>query len=84
MLTWSKVRRTLEELEWDVQKFLRTYESLGRPARGPRRPSPLEIKAVREFQDSGDYRALMRALGTKNGTTANNALRRVIQHEANA
>ena len=65
MLTWTKVRRTLEELSWDTQKFIKTYESLGRPARGPKKPEAKLLKAGAEFDRTGDLAAFQRAVGTK-------------------
>jgi hypothetical protein len=65
MLTWTKIRRTLEALSWDTQKFIKTYESLGRPARGPKKPEAKLLKAGAEFDRTGDLAAFQRAVGTK-------------------
>ncbi len=65
MLSWTKVRRTLEELNWDTQTFIKTYESLGRPARGPKKPEARLLKAGAAFDKTGDLAAFQKALGTK-------------------
>ena len=65
MLSWTKVRRTLEELNWDTQKFIKTYESLGRPARGPQKPEARLLKAGAEFDKTGDLAAFQESVGTK-------------------
>ena len=65
MLSWTKVRRTLEELNWDTQKFIKTYEGLGRPARGPQKPEAKLLKAGAAFDKTGDLAAFQKAIGTK-------------------
>ncbi len=65
MLSWTKVRRALEELKWDTQKFIKTYESLGRPARGPQKPEAALLKAGAAFDKTGDLAAFRKAMGTK-------------------
>ena len=65
MLTWTKVRRALEELNWDTQKFIKTYESLGRAARRPQRPQAKLLKAGAEFDKTGDLDGFQKAIGTK-------------------
>ena len=54
LLSWTKIRRTLEELNWSTEKFIKTYESLGRAARGPQKPEANLLKAGKEFDKTGE------------------------------
>ena len=65
MLSWSKVRRTIEELGWDTQLFIKQYESLGRAAHGMRKPDAGLLSAGASFDSSGDLDAFKRAVSAK-------------------
>jgi hypothetical protein len=65
MLSWSKVRRTLEELSWDTQLFIKQYEALGRAAHGMRKPDAALLSAGAEFDTSGDLETFKRAVSAK-------------------
>ncbi len=79
MLSWTKVRRTLEQLNWDTQKFIKTYESLGRPARGPQKPGPKLLKAGAAFDKTGDLAAFQKAVGA---TTVQRTYARLGRYQA--
>jgi hypothetical protein len=66
MLSWSKVRRTIEELGWDTQLFIKQYEALGRAAHGMRKPDSVLLSAGAAFEASGDLDAFKRAVAAKN------------------
>ena len=66
MLSWSKVRRTIEELGWDTQLFIKQYETLGRAAHGMRKPDSALLSAGAAFEASGDLDAFKRAVSAKN------------------
>ena len=65
MLSWSKVRRTIEELGWDTQLFIKQYETLGRATHGMRKPDSALLSAGAAFEDSGDLEAFKRAVSAK-------------------
>jgi hypothetical protein len=66
MLSWSKVRRTIEELGWDTQLFIKQYEALGRVAHGMRKPDSALLSAGAAFDISGDLDAFRHAVAAKN------------------
>jgi hypothetical protein len=66
MLSWSKVRRTIEDLGWDTQVFIKQYETLGRAAHGMRKPDSALLSAGAAFDESGDLDAFKRAISAKN------------------
>jgi hypothetical protein len=66
MLSWSKVRRTIEELGWDTQLFIKQYEGLGRAVRGMRKPDTVLLAAGQAFEGTGDLEAFKRAIAAKN------------------
>lgn len=79
MLSAQKVKRILEKRGFDAEAFRRDYES--DTNRGPRRatrPSDKEVNSVEGFLKTGDYHALMVALGTKSRPKADAAIRRVV------
>ena len=83
MLSWSKIRRALDEINVPPAKFIKAYEGLERK-RAMTSPEAYEIKAVKTFQETGDLKALMAAIETTNPSTAGNTVRRVIQAQAGA
>ncbi len=65
MLSWSKVRRALEDLGWDTQLFIKQYEMLGRAAHGMRKPDAALLSAGATFDETGDLDAFKRAVSAK-------------------
>jgi hypothetical protein len=83
LLSESKVLRVLESMGVDPAKFRKAYEQEpSRRGRGMREPEPREIKAVEEFQKTGDFGALRKALGNKPAQIATAAVARVIAFRA--
>jgi hypothetical protein len=62
MLSWSKVRRALEELGWDAETFIARYESSGRRAR---KPDSELLRAGEAFDETGDLEAFKSAVGAR-------------------
>jgi hypothetical protein len=83
VLAAPKVKRILERRGFSPEAFQRDYEAdTSRGPRTPKRPSRVQIDAVEAFQQSGDFDALKRTLGTDSSAVANSALRRVVQFKA--
>lgn len=83
VLAAPKVKRILERRGFSPDAFQRDYEAdTSRGPRTPKRPSRIQIDAVEAFQQTGDFEALKRALGTESSAVANSALRRVVQFKA--
>jgi hypothetical protein len=59
MLSWSKVRRTLEILGWDPDQFIGRYESARRRVR---KPDSSLLAAGEEFDRTGDLDAFRSAV----------------------
>ncbi len=63
MLSWSKVRRTLDALGWDADQFITRYEASGRRVRKP----DAELLAAGEaFDKTGDLDAFRVAVLARN------------------
>lgn len=81
LLSESKVRRVLSAMNVDAEKFLRLYAAdSSRAPRGSRPPSSSQSAAVRRWMKDRDYGALKEALGTRNATTVDSVIRRVLEH----
>jgi len=81
LLSESKVKRVLESMDVDAARFLRLYaEDSSRRPRGSRPPSDSQVAAVRQWMKDHDYTALKKALATRNTTTADSVIRRVLEH----
>ena len=78
LLSRTKVLRIIRSLGWDPEKFESAYK--GDSSRGPRARSfsPREASAIEGYLKRGhsreSFKVLMSALGTKNPTTAINAV----------
>ena len=77
----SKVKRIMESLGMDFERFKREYETQ-RGLRGPRLrpPTEQEGKAVDKFLLTGDFMQLQKALGVKSRQTASAVVTRVIAY----
>jgi hypothetical protein len=83
VLSGPKVKRILERRGFNTEAFRRDYEAdRTRGPRTPKRPTRREMDAVEAFQNSGDFEALKRGLGTRSTAVANSVLRRVVQYKA--
>ena len=81
LLSESKIRRVLTAMNVDAEKFMRLYAAdSSRAPRGSRPPSATQISAVKRWLKDRDYSALKRALGTRNATTVDSVIRRVLEH----
>ena len=83
MLSATKVKRTLETIGVDSERFEASYlADTSRVSRRLLNPENFQVKAIEAFLESGDSHRLMEDLGTKNKQTANAAVSRVIQWKA--
>ena len=81
LLSESKIRRVLTAMNVDAEKFMRLYAAdSSRAPRGSRPPSATQISAVKRWMKDRDYGALKQALGTRNATTVDSVIRRVLEH----
>ena len=81
LLSESKVRRVLSAMNVDAEKFMRLYAAdSSRAPRGSRPPSSSQITAVKRWMKDRDYGGLKQALGTRNATTVDSVIRRVLEH----
>ena len=83
LLSEGKVLRVLASMGVDPAKFKKLYEQAPvQRGRGMREPDAREVKAVEEFQKTGDFAALRKALGNKPTQIATAAVTRVIAFQA--
>lgn len=81
LLSESKVRRVLDSMGVDAEKFLRLYAAdSSRTKRGSRPPTDSQVTAVRQWMKDHDMAALRKSLKTENSTTVDSVIRRVLEH----
>lgn len=81
LLSESKVKRVLESMGVDAEKFLRLYAAdNSRRPRGSRPPSEAQVSAVRQWMKDHDFAALKKSLKAESTTTVDSVIRRVLEH----